>query len=319
MFTTAVSYCPRSGCEICGLRTWVEILPGSGCAAPLSMALCALSRSVRRVAAPKCPASAVKIPTAMPMPHDRHRIPVRRLPVRRLRDSRLWKVSRCRRRSRPIRRPTVPKPTARNPTVPSSPMAPSPMAPNPTAPNPTVPSPTVPSPTVLNTPPCSTTSPSTAPRILRRQYPQQPMYRRRLRCRPRHPWQPTRRRLPFLNTGKPRAAAMRRRRLGIPRRPVGGPGSLTPPRRAARRRLHLLTLPRSPMPGRLPLHRRFRPHPPRPPCPRHLPQQARARRCCQHRRSILWRTAIPSDGSRTATRSAPGRSPSPTALCPKAR
>jgi hypothetical protein len=212
-----MSYCPRSGCEICGLRTWVEILPGSGCVAPLFLAFCALSRSARRAAARRCPASSARIRTAIPMRRGQRRIPVRRLPVRRPRASPPWKASHCPRRNRP---------TAPDRTVPSH-----------TVPNPTVPKPMVLNRTAPNTPHCSMTSPSTD------------RCNRRRRLPPRHnPSRPMRRRpLPFLNTRHPRVAAMRPPRryrgLSIRRRQGAGPGSLMPLRRARRRCLRPLMLP----------------------------------------------------------------------------
>jgi hypothetical protein len=214
-----MSYCPRSGCKICGLRTWVEILPGSGCVAPLFSVLCALSRSVRRAAAPKCPASAAKIQTAIPTRRGRRRIPVRRRPVRRPRTSRPWKASRCPRRSRPIRRPT---------------------APDRTVPNPMVPSPTVPSPTVPNTPHCRMTSPSTDECNRRRR--RSPLRRNPLRPMRRRPF-------PLLNTRHSRGAAIhlpRRHRglsIRILQRQEAGLGSLMPRHRARRHFLRPLTLP----------------------------------------------------------------------------
>jgi hypothetical protein len=201
-----MSYCPRSGCKICGLRTWVEILPGSDCVAPLSLALCALSRLRRQAAAPKCPASAARIRTAIPMRHGQHHILVRRLPVRRPRTSRPWKASHCPRRSRPIRGPTAPDRT-------------------------------VPSPTAPNTLPCSMTRPSTDQRNRRRRSPPlhnpwRPMRRRPLPLlNTRHP-RVAAMRPPRCHQG-----------LSIRRRQEAGPGSLMPRHRARRRCLRPLALP----------------------------------------------------------------------------
>ncbi len=278
---------PRMGCI--GLQRWSEILPGSGCIAPVFLALCARLRSARRGAAPKPPASAAETPTAIPMQGRRRRI-LRRIRVRRWphprhprprsvrRATRPSKASHCRSSSRPMR-----SPTARNPMAPATP------------PRSTISLDTV---RLLATshrlpatshrlPGMSRLLPATS-RCLLGMSKLLPAMSRRLPAMSNLP-PATSRRLPamsnLLPTSSRRGSPMIRPRHGprliIHRQPEAVPSSRMPRRRER---------PRPPTPGLPRLRHRLRPYPPRPQFQSSLP--ARPRHCCRRRRSTRWRPAI---------------------------